>query len=87
MVIEGILPVSWGSALDYYAILLKRFKWIRLFKELNQYSRNVGGARLRRFQLSLRLDFHLLRSNLHVIQQINYPMLINPEFAKRTECI
>ena len=29
---RGNLTISWGSALDYYAILLKKIKWFRLFK-------------------------------------------------------
>ncbi|MES7047958.1 asparagine synthase-related protein, partial [Cutibacterium acnes] len=41
----GNSTISWGNAVYYYAMLLKRLRWIRLFREINQFSRNVGGAR------------------------------------------
>ena len=28
---RGNLSISWGSALDYYALLLKRLQWIKAF--------------------------------------------------------
>ena len=39
---RGNFTISWGYALDYYAILLKKLKWFRLFRELNHYSKNSG---------------------------------------------
>ena len=44
---RGNLTISWGCALEYYSLLLKRLKWVRLYQELDQYSKNVGGSRLR----------------------------------------
>ena len=29
---RGNFTISWGSAIDYYAILLKRLKWVTLFQ-------------------------------------------------------
>ena len=60
MVIEEILPFLGDSALDYYAILLKKLKWLRLFQELNQYSKNVGGARLRNLPDIARIGFPII---------------------------
>ena len=37
---RGNFTISWGPALDYYAILLKKLKWIRFYQELDQYSKN-----------------------------------------------
>ncbi len=28
---RGNFTISWGSAIDYYAILLKRLRWIHLY--------------------------------------------------------
>ncbi|MFJ7830484.1 lasso peptide isopeptide bond-forming cyclase [Peribacillus sp. NPDC097284] len=83
---RGNFTISWGSALDYYSILLKKVKWVRLFQELNKYSQNAGGARLRNLPLIARIGFPMIdrifpdkRSN-----STTYPQLINPEFAENT---
>ncbi|MCE7792762.1 asparagine synthase-related protein [Salipaludibacillus sp. CUR1] len=81
---RGNFSISWGSALDYYAVLLNRFKWIKLFQELNYYSLTVGGPRLRRIPLILRrghpmIDLFFSKNNTWFL-----PPLINEEFAQRT---
>jgi asparagine synthase (glutamine-hydrolysing) len=81
---RGNFTISWGSALDYYAILLKRLKWLRLFQELNQYSRNVGGSRLRRLPDIGRIGFPIINQVLHKGISYKHPVLINPKFADRT---
>ncbi|TMW70536.1 asparagine synthase-related protein [Alteribacter natronophilus] len=42
---KGNFTISWGAAHFYYSTLLKKFKWIRLAKELDAYSKNAGGSR------------------------------------------
>nr|WP_263325095.1 lasso peptide isopeptide bond-forming cyclase [Neobacillus sp. Marseille-Q6967] len=81
---RGNLSISWGQAIDYYAILLKRMKWIKLLKELNQYSQNVGGARLRRIPGIAKLAFPSINQFFSPSNQYSFPILINQEFAKRT---
>lgn len=81
---RGNLSISWGSALDYYAILLKKLKWIQLFKELHQYSRNVGGPRLRRIPGIARIAFPFLGQVFPSSSQYSFPALISQDFAKRT---
>ncbi|MBM7651876.1 lasso peptide isopeptide bond-forming cyclase [Neobacillus cucumis] len=77
---KGNFTVSWGSALDYYAILLKRLKWLSLSKELNQFSRLIGGARFRWLPTISKIGFpFLVKQN-----SLNPTMLINPSFAKRS---
>ena len=58
---RGNLSISWGSAIDYYALLLKRLKWIKLLNELNHYSKNVGGNRLRRLPIIAKVGFPIIR--------------------------
>ncbi|WP_316569196.1 lasso peptide isopeptide bond-forming cyclase [Neobacillus sp. YIM B06451] len=81
---RGNLSISWGSALDYYAVLLKRMKWIKLFKELNHYSQNVGGARLRRIPGIARLAYPFLDRIFPSNPQDPFSVMINPDFAKKT---
>jgi asparagine synthase (glutamine-hydrolysing) len=79
---RGNFSISWGSALDYYAILLKKLKWLRLFQELDQYSKNMGGARLRRLPSIARVGFPIIDQMFPQGTPYSFPKLINPEFAK-----
>ncbi|MFP3123385.1 lasso peptide isopeptide bond-forming cyclase [Ectobacillus funiculus] len=81
---RGNLSISWGSAMDYYAVLLKKLKWIRLYQELDQYSKNVGGPRLRRLPVVAREAFPFINRIFPTGTTYQFPMLINPDFAKRT---
>ena len=81
---RGNWTVSWGIAEDYYAILLKQLKWIRLFQELNQYSRKVGGSRLRRLPLIARTGFPVLNQLFPQGEIFKMPTLINPKFGDST---
>lgn len=82
---KGNFSVSWGSALDYYSVLLKKLKWFRLFQELNQYNRNVGGPRLKKLNYITRLGFPILDNILPKPAGDELPRLINPTFAERTD--
>ncbi|MEK3991757.1 asparagine synthase-related protein [Robertmurraya sp. FSL R5-0851] len=78
---RGNISISWGTALDYYALLLKKFRLIKLFQELNQFSQKVGGSRYRRIPSIAKMAFPALdKSNEEDIISI-----INPEFAKKTK--
>ncbi|MFS0861477.1 lasso peptide isopeptide bond-forming cyclase [Fredinandcohnia sp. 179-A 10B2 NHS] len=79
---RGNLSISWGSALDYYSLLLKGLRWSRLIKELNYYSQNVGGARMRRLPVITRVAFPFLDQLFSKPYYV--PSLINSKFAKRT---
>ncbi len=81
---RGNFSVSWGSAYEYYATLLKKFNWIRLFKELDQFSKNVGGPRLRRLPSIARVGYPTIDRILRKDTTSIPPLLINKEFAKRT---
>lgn len=81
---RGNLSISWGSALDYYSILLKKLKWICLFKELDQYSKNVGGNRLRRLPVIGKIAFPFVGRIFQSGDSIHFPNILNLELAKRT---
>ncbi|MDE5413808.1 lasso peptide isopeptide bond-forming cyclase [Alkalihalobacterium chitinilyticum] len=80
---RGNLTISWGAAIDYYAILLKKFRWLRLMQELNYYSQNLGGARFRRLPLIAKTAFPFINERLSVNHSYTNPMLINPDFAEK----
>lgn len=81
---RGNFTISWGFALDYYAILLKRFKWLRLFQELDQYSKIMGGERLRLLPEIIRIGFPVIDRIFPQGTPYKLPRIINPEFAKST---
>lgn len=81
---RGNMSISWGSALDYYAILLKKFKWIKLYHELHHYSINAGGPRLRRVPRIAKIAFPFLDNWFSKNELFHFPQLINDEFARNT---
>lgn len=82
---RGNLSISWGSAIDYYAILLKKFKLLSLYQELNHYSSNIGGPRLRRLPSIAKIAFPFINAYFSNSTAYKPPMLINPEFASNTD--
>ncbi|WP_338789124.1 lasso peptide isopeptide bond-forming cyclase [Metabacillus sp. FJAT-53654] len=81
---RGNLSISWGPAMHYYSILLKKIKWIRLINELNKYSKNVGGSRLRLLPVIAKIAFPSINQTNSLYNQDEFPVLINPELAKKT---
>jgi asparagine synthase (glutamine-hydrolysing) len=81
---RGNLSISWGSAFEYYATLMKKLKWFRLIKEVNQYSKNVGASRLRLVSALTREAFPIINRSSQSNAYYTFPTIINPEFAKRT---
>ncbi|OIK07996.1 lasso peptide isopeptide bond-forming cyclase [Bacillus sp. MUM 13] len=82
---RGNFSVSWGFPLEYYSILLKRLKWIRLNQELLQYQRSVGGSRKRNLQYIARIAFPIIDRVIPEGTPYKIPLLINPAFAERTK--
>ncbi|MFE5321185.1 asparagine synthase-related protein [Paenibacillus sp. NPDC056579] len=82
---RGNLSISWGSALDYYATLLKGMRWFRLVHELHHYSINAGGARLGRLPIVARVAFPVMDRIFPSTAPYRFPTLINRQFAKRTD--
>jgi asparagine synthase (glutamine-hydrolysing) len=82
---RGNMSISWGSAIDYYAILLKKLKWVQLTRELHHYSLNAGGSRLRKLPEIARVAFPSFDRLFPAGETYNSPRIINPDFAKRTD--
>jgi asparagine synthase (glutamine-hydrolysing) len=81
---RGNFTISWGSAMDYYAILLKRLRLLKLLRELNQFSHNTGGARFRNLPIIARIGFPLIDKLLSKSGPLKTNTLINSNFAERT---
>ncbi|RDW22396.1 asparagine synthetase B [Oceanobacillus arenosus] len=78
---RGNYSVSWGNAIDIYTNLLRRFHWIKLYKEINQFIHVKGTGRKRVLQVIGKNSFREF-TNKH--QDFSIPLLINPEFARRS---
>ena len=82
---RGNFTVSWGPALDYYALLLRTMKWARLSRELRLFGANKGVGRRRLLPAVGRLAFPALAGRQRGDEEPGLPeMLIHPDFAKRT---
>ncbi|MCY9660239.1 lasso peptide isopeptide bond-forming cyclase [Paenibacillus chondroitinus] len=82
---RGNLSISWGSAYEHYALLLKKMKWVRLVQELHHYSSKVGGSRLRRLPEVARVAFPIIdRIFPSEDKPYIFPRIINQNLAKRT---
>ena len=77
---RGNFTISWGSAIEYYGHLLKRMKWISLAREFKTYSRNIGMGRKSLLPLIGKAAFPIMNHE----DEDSFPMLINPNFAKKT---
>ena len=82
---RGNFTVSWGPALEYYALLLRRMKWLSLSRELRAYGSNKGIGRKRLLSAIGRLAFPSLAQRGRSEPRPELPaMLIHPDFAART---
>lgn len=44
---RGNYSISWGSAVGYYSLLLKKLQWLQLYREVTMYGRQLGTGRKR----------------------------------------
>lgn len=80
---RGNWTISWGPALDYQAMLMKKLKWIQLHHEAKQYSLNMGSGRKRILSLVGQKAFPLISKIFAPKSEAPFPKLINPQFAQR----
>ncbi|MDQ0217476.1 lasso peptide isopeptide bond-forming cyclase [Peribacillus cavernae] len=80
---RGNWTISWGPALDYQAMLLKRLNVIRFYRELHRYSKNVGVKKSRVMSVVGRKAFPFLHKTKS-IEPDEQETFINPDLAKRT---
>lgn len=79
---RGNFTISWGPGLDYYSYLLKNMKWIRFAREFQSYSQTMGVGKSKLLSVISKRVFPSLSKS----GDYRFPLLINPDFAKKT-CI
>ncbi|MFC0213219.1 asparagine synthase-related protein [Paenibacillus chartarius] len=82
---RGNYTISWGSAIDYYAFLLKRMHWVQFYQGITLFSRNMGVRRSRLLPRVLKHAFPVLRPTARSDSQADIVPLIHPDFAERTK--
>ncbi|MEH7545746.1 asparagine synthase-related protein [Neobacillus vireti] len=81
---RGNWTISWGPALEYQVMLLKRLHLIRCFREIHLYSKNIGVKKSRVISVVAKKTFPFLHQLItSSANGNNFPMLINPEFANK----
>ncbi|MBS4209178.1 asparagine synthase-related protein [Bacillus sp. FJAT-50079] len=83
---RGNWSISWGPTVDYYALLLRRLNWLRLYKEVYQFSKNVGSGRKRVMSAVTKKAFPFLYQNQYS-KEDEFPIFINKDFAIRTNVL
>ncbi|WP_310175458.1 asparagine synthase-related protein [Neobacillus niacini] len=85
---RGNHSISWGSwklSIDYYATLLKKFKWIHLFNELDSYCKNFKTGKSVMLPIVAKQAFPAISSLFskqnHSVEP--FPPFINPSFAEK----
>ncbi|MGV3466513.1 MAG: asparagine synthase-related protein [Heyndrickxia sp.] len=81
---RGNYTISWGPAIDYYAILLKKFNFFRFLQEIRKYSLNKGTGRKHVLKIVSKKAFPFRVPFKHYQADQQYSTLINPDLAKRT---
>ncbi|MFT8322211.1 MAG: asparagine synthase-related protein [Bacillus sp. (in: firmicutes)] len=84
---RGNWTVSWGPVLDYQAMLMKKLKWIHLYKEIYRCSHEIGIKRWRLLSIAGKKAYPLLTKIQQVYAEPPSPLLINAAFAKRTDIL
>jgi asparagine synthase (glutamine-hydrolysing) len=82
---RGNWTVSWGPALDFQARLLRSFRWLKLYRELKLYSKDLGVKKSRIFPHVGRKAFPEMSRLLSAGKEAVVPDLINPDFAAQTK--
>lgn len=85
---RGNFTISWGPALDYYALLLRQFRWGRLLREIRLYGAVNGIGRRKLLAAAGRQAYPGMFGRFGIQQQheSDIPsMLIHPDFARRTD--
>ncbi|WP_017471993.1 asparagine synthase-related protein [Amphibacillus jilinensis] len=81
---RGNFTISWGSSTPYFAMLIKKFRWIHFQREFNQYCERTRSSRSRLMPFILKSGFpslnQLFKKSSSATQSI-----INPNFATNTK--
>jgi asparagine synthase (glutamine-hydrolysing) len=79
---RGNWTISWGPMFDYYALLFKRLRWVKLNQEINAYGHIIGSGRKRIMSAVNRKLYPFFYQARETVDE--FPMFINKNFASRT---
>ncbi|RAS84370.1 asparagine synthetase B [Priestia endophytica] len=80
---RGNWTVSWGHALDYQAMLLRKLQLRKFSQEVRMYSKNLGAKRSRVLRVVGRKVFPKLRGALSKNKEVPFRGMINEKLASR----
>lgn len=80
---RGNWTVSWGHALDYQAMLLRKLQLRKFSQEVRMYSENLGAKRSRVLRVVGRKVFPKLRGALSKNKEVPFQGMINEKLASR----
>lgn len=84
---RGNWTVSWGPELDYQADLLRRLRWLKLYREIQAYCGNLNVNRRRLYHVLVKKAYPGLVKRIKrqpKTSEVKLPNFINPAFAERT---
>lgn len=81
---RGNQTISWGSAVQYYAVLLKKLRWVQFYREVQSFSRGMGIGRSRLLSLICKQAMPFMPQASLLRGEPDVPRMIHPEFARKT---
>ncbi|MFC5652879.1 asparagine synthase-related protein [Paenibacillus solisilvae] len=82
---RGNHTISWGPAVHYYALLLRKLKWVQLYREVHMYSRRKGIRRAHLLPIIGKQALPFMAQTSLLNSDSDVPRLIHPEFARKTD--
>lgn len=80
---RGNFTISWGPALEYYALLLRRLRLVRLYREIRRHGMYKGVRRSRLIALVGRQALSMLGFAAGPAEPDMPNMILRPEFARK----
>ncbi|MCQ6558885.1 asparagine synthase-related protein [Paenibacillus mendelii] len=82
---RGNQTISWGPAIQYYAMLLKRLKWLQFYRELRMFSERRGIRRSYLMRIIGKQAMSFTSEQSLVRGESELPRMISPDFARKTK--
>jgi len=82
--VKGNYTISWGSAIDYYSILLKKLQWLQFYRQVRLFSQQTGVGGKKILSVIRKNAFPSARM-ISESAASEVASLISPNFAERTK--
>lgn len=84
---RGNYSISWGDPIDYYARLLRTFRWRKLYVELDHYIRVMRSGKSVVMPIIAKQAWTYIQKSSLGKKRSDIPLVIHPDFAARTKII